>query len=315
MLDKHLEDLPPVRLEHDFPKNKAIIEHYLRWKHAIASFMSKGMNTFSIQFPWFVRSPFGTVSSTSSYEELNDHITVNLEIMREGGIGICKPRTKIYLTVDQAAIVSQSGVVTMIVRDEGGQCVMLQIFNMKGVKTTVQGLPQFPVGSRFCLKNPFLKLGQDSWPLLRVDQPFDFQRLDIPPLEGSILVLGDGDFSFSVALAKDNKSRGRAHITATSLDSRKSVESTYGKGICQRYAKIDALLSTTELIQQLLTRTPNCKSMTALFGIFRTQQKKGRFQVVKGGISRYIPVGGKEIPQAFGTHIRLFGEASGGHDT
>jgi len=53
-------------------------------------------------------------------------------------------------------------------------------------------------------------------------------RIDLPPLNGAILILGDGDFSYSLALAKKNKSRGNAHITATSFDSQKVVKKTYG---------------------------------------------------------------------------------------
>ena len=65
---------------------------------------------------------------------------------------------------------------------------------------------------------------------MRVDQPFDLQRLDLPPLIGSILIFGEGDFSYSKSLASANELRGRAHITATSLDSAEYIAMTYDSG-------------------------------------------------------------------------------------
>jgi hypothetical protein len=50
------------------------------------------------------------------------------------------------------------------------------------------------------------------------------------PLRGKILVLGDGDFSFSKAIALQTLAQGgKAHITATSLDSRANLLAKYGK--------------------------------------------------------------------------------------
>jgi hypothetical protein len=50
------------------------------------------------------------------------------------------------------------------------------------------------------------------------------------PLRGNILVLGDGDFSFSKAIALQNVAQGgRACITATSLDSRADLLTKYGE--------------------------------------------------------------------------------------
>jgi hypothetical protein len=51
-----------------------------------------------------------------------------------------------------------------------------------------------------------------------------------PPLRGNILVVGDGDFSYSVALAKENQAQGDAKITASSLDTKDFIEETYSKG-------------------------------------------------------------------------------------
>lgn len=155
---------------------------------------------------------------------------MNLQGLLDRGIGTCIPRTKLFLTVVADAVVSPSLTVTMVVQDESGQHVMMQIMNMKDLQPTVSGLESFPVGDRYCLKNPFLNIGSYGWPLLRVDQPSDMQGLDIPPLQGSIMVLGDGDFSFSASFARENEARGNASITATSLESPEFVEDTYSKG-------------------------------------------------------------------------------------
>ena len=56
------------------------------------------------------------------------------------------------------------------------------------------------------------------------------QRLDVPPLDGSILVVGDGDFSYSVELAKKNGPSSKAHITATSIDTKGEIEKKYSNG-------------------------------------------------------------------------------------
>ena len=51
-----------------------------------------------------------------------------------------------------------------------------------------------------------------------------------PPLNGNILVIGDGDFSYSGALVNENQSRGSAAITASSLDTKEDVEEKYSRG-------------------------------------------------------------------------------------
>ena len=49
-----------------------------------------------------------------------------------------------------------------------------------------------------------------------------------PPLRGNILLVGDGDFAYSVACARANQSNGSsARITATSFDSKKEVVGKY----------------------------------------------------------------------------------------
>ena len=89
----------------------------------------------------------------------------------------------------------------------------------EGRGLTVDGMKTLPIGGRFMLKNPFLKIFDDGWLGLRVDQPsyFEIRTLDVPLLLGDILVMGDGDFSYSAALAKLYlEGDGEMHITATS---------------------------------------------------------------------------------------------------
>jgi hypothetical protein len=49
-------------------------------------------------------------------------------------------------------------------------------------------------------------------------------------MHGKVLVVGESDFSFSVALSKHNKIRGDAKIFATSLDSADNIKKLYDKG-------------------------------------------------------------------------------------
>ena len=174
------------------------------------------------------KSPFGPVSSSACYEELGPVRLTNLVGLHQH-LGHAMPRTKILLTVVKPAIVSPSSVVTTIVKDESGQHVRLQIFGNTSAWAREGARDTLPINGRLVLRNPFLKLQADGWLGLRVDQPFDLERLDLPPLRGQILVVGDGDFSFSAALARLNADRGSARITATSLDSEDYVTSTYDK--------------------------------------------------------------------------------------
>ena len=57
------------------------------------------------------------------------------------------------------------------------------------------------------------------------------RRLGCLPLRGNILIVGDGDFTFSAAVAKKNRSWGNnATITASSLDTKGIVSTRYAKG-------------------------------------------------------------------------------------
>jgi hypothetical protein len=97
----------------------------------------------------------------------------------------------IVLTVTKPAFVSLTGCVTTIVEDESGQRVRLQVFNMDPKpEPTVDGIDALALQGRYVLKNPFLKVSEgDGWLGLRLDQPFDLERLDLPPLHGEVLTL------------------------------------------------------------------------------------------------------------------------------
>jgi|AntAceMinimDraft_12_1070368.scaffolds.fasta_scaffold62306_1 hypothetical protein len=153
--------------------------------------------------------------------------------------------------------------------DDTGRHVSIAVYNTVA-KTTAEAAVMLPVGARFVLKNPFLKCGNNQWRTLRVDQPDDLVLLDLPVggarndttgISTRVLVVGDGDFSFSAAVARLSKS---AHITATSLDSREKV--------CAKYLKAEANLDelqasahvtllhgvdATQLVEKLTFETNN----------------------------------------------------------
>jgi hypothetical protein len=230
-------NLPPVSPMVGFPDNRDVIAWITRGTKCLKKALPSYNNGFVAEVvddifddifkP--VKSPFGPVSSSACFEELDLQNTANLRQLLTGS-GLVIPHTKILLTVVHEAVVSPRKIVTMVVEDGDGQYIPMQIHNMNGIQPTVAGLKYFPIGSRFFLKNPFMQLGFDGWLTLRVDQPFDLERIDLPPLRGDILVVGDGDFSFSVALAKQNRERGDAFIVTTSLDTDITVRARYAKG-------------------------------------------------------------------------------------
>ena len=59
------------------------------------------------------------------------------------------------------------------------------------------------------------------------------------PLKGSILIVGEGDFSFAAALSKLNSYQGSASITATGYERRRVS--------CQQYEQADAHLQILQL--------------------------------------------------------------------
>jgi len=224
--DRIMESRPSVAPVWGFPPNEEIMKRHTQLIEILNE--NSHLRGVARNDSTTLRSPFGPVSSSACFEEMGELRTAHLKDLHTGAGFL--PNTKILLTVRHDTFVSPSKTVTALVEDEDGQLVTMQIFNMKGVQPHSIGLDTMPIGARFYLKNPFLKIGQDGWLLLRVDQPFDLVRLDFPPLKGNILVVGDGDFAFSVSLAKQNAKRGTAFILASSLDTRATVVKRYNNG-------------------------------------------------------------------------------------
>ena len=171
------------------------------------------------------QSPFGPVMSSGSLDDMSP-VTLNQLLLSKAP----KPDYCLQLTVVVSAFAAAC--VMAIVADSTGQHIRLSVYNT-GAKNDGDARNILPLGARFALKNPFLKRCNDRWLGLRVDDPMSLVRLDLLPLQpGSrLLVLGDGDLSFSAALARHdrNSSAGgpRAHITATSLDNEEQLLQKY----------------------------------------------------------------------------------------
>ena len=66
--------------------------------------------------------------------------------------------------------------------------------------------------------------------LSNVDSSDKAAAFRFPPLKGNTLIVGDGDFAYSVAFADANRIGGTATITAASLDTKAVVENKYSNG-------------------------------------------------------------------------------------
>lgn len=174
------------------------------------------------------RAPVGAVLAGASLEELSAVTLEGLLVLQPGTLRQPVHALKLELTVVKKAFLVFG--VHAVVADNSGKHVAIAVYNT-GARTASDAQKLLPVGARIILKQPFLKRCSDAWLGLMVDEPATIVRCDIP-LIGSILVLGDGDFSFSRALQElkfRGEGTGAAHITATSLDSKSEVENKYQK--------------------------------------------------------------------------------------
>ena len=146
-----------------------------------------------------IKSPFGPAVAGQSLDELTP-LTLK-QLLTLGGI---RAGSYLRLTVVQPALMFACPVT--VVADDDGRRVLLYCYNT-GACTAEDARSLFPAGARIALKNPFLKHFHDLWLGLRVDSPGTIARLDLLPLPPGhrLLVLGDGDFSFSAALAKGQR--------------------------------------------------------------------------------------------------------------
>lgn len=200
------------------PPNEEIASY-----HAECAAKTRGTTGWA-PLPFAKDSPYGPMASGASLDELSD---ATLDGLLRSSAAQCVGY-KLKLTVVGSTFLA--GAVTTLVADGTGQYVRLAIYNTN-ITSSAQATALLPLGAHFHLKQPFLKRCEDLWLGLRVDDPATLVRLDIP-LSGRVLVLGDGDFSFSRALATQNSRNGTVkaagtHITATSLDSKKEVEAKY----------------------------------------------------------------------------------------
>ncbi|KAG7353721.1 protein of unknown function DUF2431 containing protein [Nitzschia inconspicua] len=219
-VQKDVQNAPSLR-PNGLPVNGDVLRSFEKYKRVLKM---PSVSSINVVQNADIKSPFGPMSSALSIEEFGPPIQLK-HLMLHFGHPV--PQKRIILTIVTDAVISPAKSVSMVVADELGQYVLMQIYNLREAEVVERG---FTPGARYILKNPFLKHGRDAVPFLRVDQPFDLIRLDLPPLEGKILVVGDGDFSFSVALATSNRIRGSAAITATSLDSLDQVKVRYRNG-------------------------------------------------------------------------------------
>jgi hypothetical protein len=201
-----------------FVQNKEVDDHHDKCM-ASAAAMAK-LGAVCIPNPYAERSTTGMLV----YASLDELTEVWFQTLLLHPVELPVHSFKLKLIVVRPAFLAAA--VTAIVADTAGQHVRIAVYNT-GVIDTAQAQSLFPVGAIYYLKHPLLKRCGDSWLGLRVDDPKTLVRLDAP-LSGNVLVVGDGDFTFSRALARRNANFGwHANITATSLDSRSDVLRKY----------------------------------------------------------------------------------------
>ena len=77
---------------------------------------------------------------------------------------------------------------------------------------------------------PFVVNERYYSPTVTTHNEDDGDHFRFPKLTGNILVIGDGDFSYSVALASINQVQGDAQITASSVDTKNDIINKYSEG-------------------------------------------------------------------------------------
>ena len=207
---------PPT--SHQFPRNEEIADHHDKCAASAAEIRKQ-----ALPLNFFSRTKTTAPISMTSSASIDELSEVSLECLLgvESSNGL-----KILLTVVQPAFIFSA--VTAIVADSTGQHVRIAIYNSNATNTS-QAQQMFPVGAQFYLKQPFLKRCADQWLGLRVDDPTTLVRLDVP-LYGNVLVVGDGDLSFSGALEFRNGQFGAlARITASTLDTKEALLAKYDK--------------------------------------------------------------------------------------
>lgn len=219
----------PAPSTSDFPANDLVDSYHeeckatmLKTEEAIAKL---GPDATTVFFNMNSQpAPTGPALAGASLEELSAVTLDRLLVLPPGGRQKLHS-LKLELTVVRSAFLAMRRAVTAVVADSSGQHVRLAMYNT-GATSNEEAQKLLSLGGRFTLKQPWLKRGADQWLSLRVEEPAALVAWDVPQ-EGNILVVGDGDFSFSHALA--HRARAQAHVTATSLDQRKEVQDKYAK--------------------------------------------------------------------------------------